>query len=145
MIFFWQVDILIWEVDINNLQVNMKIWQVDIIMWLVMAEICDHRCQTDINMSLCLLTLKSIKAKHIISYIVPVWHIQVIRRHLVSFGFFPLRRCLFLFIFTYLFILWFYLSCFWKFVVTFSYVLSYIVIWILNTVIFLIIFHTFYP
>ena len=112
MIFFWQVDIMIWEVDINNLQVNMKIWQVDIIIWQVMAEICDHRCQTDINMNFCLLTLKIINAKHIISYIVTVWHIQVIRRHLVSFGVFPLRRCLFLFIFTYLFILWFYLSFF---------------------------------
>ena len=65
---------MIWQVDMNNLQVNIKIWQVDIIIWQVMADICDHRCQTDINMSFCLLTLKIINAKHIISYIVTVYY-----------------------------------------------------------------------
>ena len=33
---------MIWNDDIDNRQVNIKIWQVDIIIWQVMVEICPH-------------------------------------------------------------------------------------------------------
>ena len=46
MIFFWQVDIMIWKVNINNWQVDIKIWEVNVIMWQVMAELCRHTKQS---------------------------------------------------------------------------------------------------
>ena len=39
---FWQINIVIWIVDMNNWQVNLKIWQIKIIIWQVMAKICHH-------------------------------------------------------------------------------------------------------
>ena len=42
MIFFWHINLMICQVDINNSQVNTNTWQVDIIIWQVMAEICHH-------------------------------------------------------------------------------------------------------
>ena len=47
MIYFWQVDIMIWQVDIKNEQVIIRIWQVDIIISQVMAKICHHSHLTD--------------------------------------------------------------------------------------------------
>ena len=46
-IFLTSIDIMIWQVNINNWQV--KIWQVDIIIWQVMAEICHHRFWIVVN------------------------------------------------------------------------------------------------